>query len=96
MVYGQEAIIPTHIFLSSLQLSQLTQNPECPIMQRRIDTLLHLEEEYCTAQNKFHKHQKVVKSWFDRKFASNKEFKVGDLVMKWDKPSESKGKQSKF
>ena len=65
-------------------------------MKHRIDSLLHFEEERCTAQKKFHEHQKVVKSWFDRKFVGDKEFKVRDLALKWDKPSESKGKDNKF
>ena len=65
-------------------------------MKLRIDALLHLGEEHRTFQKKFHEHQKVVKSWFDRNFASDKEFKVGDLVLKWDTPSELRGKHSKF
>lgn len=32
LVYGQEAILPTHIFLQSPQLSQSVQVAECPIM----------------------------------------------------------------
>ena len=43
LVYGQEAILPTHIFLPSLQLSQSVQVAKCPIMQWRINTLLQLE-----------------------------------------------------
>ena len=34
LVYGQEAILPTHIFLPSLRLSQSVQVAECPIMQQ--------------------------------------------------------------
>lgn len=44
LVYGQEAILSTHILLSSLQLSQFVQESKCPIMQHRINTLLQLEE----------------------------------------------------
>ena len=31
-----------------------------------------------------------------RNFASEKEFQVGGLVLKWDKPHEDKGKHMKF
>ena len=44
LVYGQEAILPTHIFLPSLELSQSVQVTECPIMQKRINTLLACPE----------------------------------------------------
>ena len=32
----------------------------------------------------------------DKHVASDKQFQVGDLVLKWDKASEVKGKHSKF
>jgi hypothetical protein len=41
-------------------------------------------------------HQQVVKCWFDKHKAGNKYFDVGDLVLKWDKVNEPKGKHSKF
>jgi hypothetical protein len=41
-------------------------------------------------------HQQRIKRWFDKHVASDKQFQVGDLVLKWDKASESKGKNSKF
>jgi hypothetical protein len=37
-----------------------------------------------------------IKRWLDKKFVSEKEFQVGDLVLKWDKPHEYKGKNMKF
>jgi len=37
--------------------------------------------------------RKKIKCWFDKKFVGEKEFQVGDLVLKWDKPHEDKGKQ---
>jgi hypothetical protein len=67
-----------------------------PIMQCRIDILLHLEEEHQDSQKKFHEHQQVVESWFDKILAGKKEFDIGDLVLKWVKPNEPKGKHRKF
>jgi hypothetical protein len=37
-----------------------------------------------------------VKRWFDKHKAKEKAFEVGDLVLKWDKENEPKGKHSKF
>jgi hypothetical protein len=34
--------------------------------------------------------------WFDKRKYKEKNFKVGDLVLKWDKENKSKGKHSKF
>ena len=48
------------------------------------------------AKEKFHTHQQRIKRWFDKHVASDKQFQVRDLVLKWDKPSKAKGKHSKF
>ena len=45
---------------------------------------------------KFAIHQGRIKRWFDKKSAENKVLEVGDLVLKWDKVHEDKGKHSKF
>jgi hypothetical protein len=37
-----------------------------------------------------------VKRWFDKHKSKEKNFEVGDLVLKWDKENEPKGKHSKF
>ena len=37
-----------------------------------------------------------IKRWFDKHVVGDKQFQVGDLVLKWDKASEAKGKHSKF
>ena len=38
----------------------------------------------------------IVKRWFDRHLAGDKYYQVGELVLKWDKLSEPKGKHTKF
>jgi hypothetical protein len=58
--------------------------------------LLILEESRAKAKNKFETHQHIVKPWFDKKSTCEKEFQVGDLVQKWDKPHEDKGKHLKL
>jgi hypothetical protein len=96
LVYGKEVVLPSNIYLPSLQLTQQSQGRECPVIQSRIDTLLNLEEICDKTKSKFEAHQQTVKHWFDKKSAGEKEFQVGDLVLKWDKSHEDKGKHSKF
>ena len=96
MVYGTEAILPPNLFLPSLQLAQSVQDEYCPAIEKRINTLLKLEEERDRSKQHFTKHQQIVKSWFDQSFSSNREFQVGDLVLKWDKVHEEKGDHTKF
>jgi len=38
----------------------------------------------------------IMKRWFDHHLARDKDFQVGELVLKWDMLSEPKGKQIKF
>ena len=43
-----------------------------------------------------HIHQQRIKRRFDKHIVGNKQFQVGDLVLKWDKASKAKGKHSMF
>jgi hypothetical protein len=65
-------------------------------MQQRINTLIMLEEEREKAKSKFLAHQQVVKRWFDKHKDKEKNFEVGDLVLKWVRENEPKGKHSMF
>jgi hypothetical protein len=96
LVYGQEAILPNGLYLSSLQLALGSRGKPSPVIQQRIDTLLVLEEEREKEKSKFVTHQQMVKRWFDKHKAKDKNFEVGDLVLKWDRENEPKGKHSKF
>jgi hypothetical protein len=96
LVYGQEVILPTHTFLPSLQLAQSVQDKECPVMQQRLNMLLKLEEEREKSKKKLVQHQELIKRWFDKTSVGNKYFQEGDLVLKWDKANEMKGKHTKF
>jgi hypothetical protein len=55
-----------------------------------------LEEEREKEKSKFISHQQIVKMWFDKHKAKEKNFEVGDLVLKWDRANEPKGKHYKF
>jgi hypothetical protein len=65
-------------------------------MQQRLNILLKLEEEREKAKNNLIQHQEVIKKWFDKSSVGNKYFQEGDLVLKWDKSNEMKGKHTKF
>jgi hypothetical protein len=96
LVYGQEAIIPNWLSLPSLQLAHGSRGQPSSVIQQRIDTLLILGEEREKEKLKFIAHQQTVKIWFDKHKSKEKNFEVGDLVLKWDREIEPKGKHSKF
>jgi hypothetical protein len=50
------------------------------------------DEEREKAKVKFTAHQQVVKRWFYKHKGKENNFEVGDIVLKWDKANESKGK----
>jgi len=105
LVYGREAILPPHVLLPSLQLSQKVQEEECPPLENRINALLKLEEVRTQEKKKLDQHQQILKSWFNTSSSSEKNFtssslernfNVGDLVLKWDKVHDNKGEHTKF
>ena len=96
LVYGREAILPPHVLLPSLQLSQKVQEEGCSPLENRINALLKLEEVRTQEKHKLDQHQKIVKRWFDTISSSEINFNVWDLVLKWDKAHENKGDHNKF
>jgi hypothetical protein len=96
LVYRQEAILPNGLYLPSLHLAQDSRGQPSSVIQQRIDTLLMLEEEREKEKSKFIAHQQIVKRWFDKHKAKEKNFEVGDLVLKWDRENESKGNIQSF
>jgi len=65
-------------------------------MQQTIDTLLMVEEEWEQAKRKYAYHQQILKKRFDKHKARDKNFELGDLVLKREKINEPKVKHSKF
>ena len=96
LVYRKEAIVPTNLLLPSLALVQFIDETPSSSIQFRYDQILKLEEEREKAKVTHAKHQQVIKAAFDLASSSPKQFQVGDLVLKWDKAHEDKGKHSKF
>eukprot|EP00253_Pinus_taeda_P013068 PITA_13068 len=96
LVYGKEAVLPTNLVLPSLALVQFIEESPSSSIQLRHDQILKLEEEREKAKVIHAKHQQIIKSSFDSLSSGSKQFQVGDLVLKWDKAHEDKGKHSKF
>jgi len=70
----------------------LQKNPFSSI-QLRYDKILKLEEEREKVRIT---HQQIIKSSFDINSTSPNFLQIGDLVLKWDKVHEDKGKHTKF
>eukprot|EP00253_Pinus_taeda_P010665 PITA_10665 len=96
LVYGKEVILPTNLILPSLALVQFIEENPSSSLQLRHDQILKLEEEREKARIIHVKHQQIIKSSFDSISSGSKQFQVGDLVLKWDKAYEDKGKHTKF
>ena len=41
-------------------------------------------------------HLQRIKRWFDKHAFGDKQFQINNLVLKWDKANEAKGKHLKF
>eukprot|EP00253_Pinus_taeda_P026856 PITA_26856 len=96
LVYGKEAILPTNLVLPSLALVQFIEEAPSSSIQLRYDQILKLEEEREKAKDTHAKHQQIIKAAFDSASSGSKQFQVGNLVLKWDKAHEDKGKHTKF
>eukprot|EP00253_Pinus_taeda_P014241 PITA_14241 len=96
LVYGKEVVLPTNLILPSLALVQFIEENPSSSLQFRHDQILKLEEEREKAKIIHAKHQQIIKSSFDSISSGSKQFQVGDLVLKWDKAHEDKGKHTKF
>eukprot|EP00253_Pinus_taeda_P020765 PITA_20765 len=96
LVYGKEAVLPTNLLLPSLALVQFIEESPPSSIQLRHGQILKLEEEREKAKIIHVKHQQIIKSSFDSTSSSSKQLQVGDLVLKWDKAHEDKGKHTKI
>ena len=96
LVYGKEVVLPTHLAIPSLVLVQyIDEAPNSSLQLRQLE-LIKLEEQREWAKITHAHHQALVKASFDSNMISRKYFQMGDLVLKWDKAHEEKGKHTKF
>jgi hypothetical protein len=94
LVYGIEAVFPTQLSLPVENLLQYYEGEPNHVL-RRIHQMVEVQQIREQVLNRAYNHQQKIKQAFDRK-NKKKEFKQGDLVLKWDAPRQEKGKHSKF
>ena len=96
LVYGKEVVLPTHLAIPSLALVQYIDEAPTSSLQLRQLEIIKLEERREQAKITHAHHQALVKSSFHSNMMTRKDFQMGDLVLKWDKAHEGKGKHTKF
>ena len=96
LVYGKEVVLPTHLMIPSLSLVQCIDEVSTSSLQLRQMEIIKLEEQREQAKKTHAHHQALIKSSFDSSIMTRKNFQMGDLVLKWDKAHEEKGKHTKF
>jgi hypothetical protein len=94
LVYGVEAIFPSHLTFPVEKFFQDCQG-EPDDMIRRIQQLVEVQQAREQLLDKAHQHQQKIKQAFDRR-VRKEDFQLGDLVLKWDAPKKDKGKHGKF
>jgi hypothetical protein len=94
IVYGAHAFFPTSL---GFPIRKLLQEKEVKLddTQRRINQLIHVQQMREKVFNRSQLHQDKMKKIFD-KYSKEEDFKVDDLVLKWDSRNEDKGKHGKF
>eukprot|EP00253_Pinus_taeda_P006896 PITA_06896 len=96
LVYGKVVVLPIHLAIPSLSLDQYIDEAPTSSLQLRQLEIIKLEEQREQAKRTHAHHQALVKASFDSNMMSRKDFQMGDLVLKWDKSHEEKGKHTKF
>jgi hypothetical protein len=94
IVYVTEAIFTTSLGLPLMRLLQ-EKDVEPDATQRMTNELINVQQTREKAFNKSQLHQDMIKNAFDR-HTKEDDFKVGDLVLKWDARNEDRGKHGKF
>jgi hypothetical protein len=94
LVYGTDAVFPTSLGVPVMKLLQEVQ-AEPNDTQRRINQMIQLQQSREEVYNQTQVIQESIKKVFDRRTKED-DFKLGDLVLKWDSRNEDKGKHGKF
>ena len=95
LVYGQEALLPTKMEISSLRLMLQIEELNSSDVSQRINALLALEEKMMFSLDNIKRRQKIVKKYFNKSVKTVK-FKVHEKVFLWDSAHADRGRHSKF
>ena len=79
-----------------MSLVQYIDEVSTSSLQLRQMKIIKLEEKREQTKKTHAHHQALIKSSFDSSIMTRKNFQMGDLVLKWDKAHEEKGKHTKF
>ena len=94
LVYGTNVVFPFQLGIPIMKFFQ--DNLEEPNdIQRRIFSLIELQQEREAIEEKAQMYTKEIKQRFDRKIKENI-FSCGDMILRWDARKEQKGKHGKF
>jgi hypothetical protein len=91
MVYGIDVVLPINLALPVMKLWQDEKEEPNPLT-RRINQLIEVQQHKDVIDEKIQKYQDNMKMLFDRK-AKNRNFRPGDLVLRWDARKEDSGKK---
>lgn len=94
MVYGIEPVFPAQLKVWTLQFTKdfIETND---VLEARLVQLAQVEEKIEQAFQNLTRQYLQTKRWFDQN-TQVKSFRVGDLVLLWDKAHEDKEKHAKF
>jgi hypothetical protein len=95
LVYGQEAILPTELEISSLRMMLQIEELIYSNVSQRINALRALEEQRMFAFDNRKKRQHTVKKYFNKSVKTVK-FKVNENVLLWDSTHADRGRHLKF
>jgi hypothetical protein len=95
LVYGQEAIMPTELELSSLRLMLHVKELNYSDVSQRMNALLALKEQRTFVLDNIKRRQQTVKKYFNKSVKAVK-FKVNEKILLWDSTHVDRGRHSKF
>ena len=94
LVYGTNVVFPVKLGIPVMKFIQDSQEEPSDI-QRRIYTLIELQQKRETIEEKAQLYRTKIKEMFGRNIKENT-FSNGDMVLRWDARKEWKGKHGKF
>lgn len=94
LVYGTQALFPSQLVKPIIVMIQ-EEKEEPNALIRRMHKVVELSESRDKVRDNLIMYQSNMKGIFDRK-AKDIDFKVGDLLLRWDTRREDKGKHGKF
>ena len=94
LVYGIDIVFPTFLDVPVMKIFQEVESEPNEI-QRRIIPMINLQQSRDEVFNNISKLHDIVKKIFDKKTKAD-DFKIGNIVLRWDDRNEEKGKHGKF